>query len=423
MLKVEKLKSILNCNVCNKLLTQPIALPCGETVCYKHLSNMIEQDTLFSTIKCSLCEKDHVVPEEGFQTLKSIDKLLEIEVNKIDLGPKFNECNETIDYLKISETIDYLMNDIEEMKNDPENFIYSYFSELKKEVDIQRETLKLNIDSYYEEMIINIESSECESKKLAKKMNDISDRLQKYKEELNELIEEFDTFEINDAKYDSIHSKAESYKPKYEKMVVEIKNHLLGECSHEFVPIELNIKDLFGSYTIHSFNSSNILTKVSSKNLIQLCGFSFEQKWKLVYRATVNGFGAQEFHDKCDGVKNTLTIIKSTSGYVFGGYTNAAWSSNGSYSNDPGAFLFSLTNTYGFPRKIACSQPANAIYCHPNHGPRFGSGPDLIIQNQSNANNTSSHNLVSSYPTPSYPQLFNGGVAGFQTTDIEVFFN
>ena len=40
---------------------------------------------------------------------------------------------------------------------------------------------------------------------------------------------------------------------------------------------------------------------------------------KLIYRASRDGFGADEFHSKCDGKRDTLSIIQTTNGYVFGG--------------------------------------------------------------------------------------------------------
>ena len=47
-------------------------------------------------------------------------------------------------------------------------------------------------------------------------------------------------------------------------------------------------------------------------------------KWVLCYRATIHGWAASTFHNRCDGKPDTVTII--TNGpYVFGGYTDVAW--------------------------------------------------------------------------------------------------
>lgn len=67
-------------------------------------------------------------------------------------------------------------------------------------------------------------------------------------------------------------------------------------------------------------------------------------KFDLVYQASKDGFHSNEFHSHCDGIAHTLTVIKATSGNIFGGYTEQPWSSNGCYVDDKKAFIFSLVN-------------------------------------------------------------------------------
>jgi hypothetical protein len=54
---------------------------------------------------------------------------------------------------------------------------------------------------------------------------------------------------------------------------------------------------------------SNILTVDQQVELLKLCKFGFNTKFTLIYRATVDGFGANAFHSKCDDQGKTLTII------------------------------------------------------------------------------------------------------------------
>jgi hypothetical protein len=63
---------------------------------------------------------------------------------------------------------------------------------------------------------------------------------------------------------------------------------------------------------------------------------------KLIYRASRDGFAASSFHSKCDDISNTVTIIKTISKSVFVGFTSATWTSNGEWSYDENAFIFSL---------------------------------------------------------------------------------
>ena len=47
-------------------------------------------------------------------------------------------------------------------------------------------------------------------------------------------------------------------------------------------------------------------------------------QWVLCYRASTHGWAASTFHSRCDGKRDTVTIIK-VGQYVFGGYTDIPW--------------------------------------------------------------------------------------------------
>ena len=59
-------------------------------------------------------------------------------------------------------------------------------------------------------------------------------------------------------------------------------------------------------------------------------------RWVLCYRASTHGWAVSTFHSRCDGKRNTVTIIKNGE-YVFGGYTDIPW---GKYNNPCLRFLF-----------------------------------------------------------------------------------
>jgi hypothetical protein len=48
---------------------------------------------------------------------------------------------------------------------------------------------------------------------------------------------------------------------------------------------------------------------------------------QLLWRGTRDGFAATEFHRRCDGHSNTLTVVLTTRGFVLGGFTPLAWES------------------------------------------------------------------------------------------------
>ena len=154
--------------------------------------------------------------------------------------------------------------------------------------------------------------------------------------------------------------------------------------------------------------------------MTRLCGFDNLQKWQLVYRGTDHGFRALDFHEKCDGIDKTLTIIKSKNGYIFGGYTNKNWSLYRAYQYDKDSFLFSLINDKNHPILMKCLKPESAIYSSLSFGPTFGAGHCLCISNRSNLNSNSYHRLDYTYFCD-FHFLFNAGQRNFQTSEIEIY--
>ncbi len=49
-------------------------------------------------------------------------------------------------------------------------------------------------------------------------------------------------------------------------------------------------------------------------------------KWELLYRASEHEYSVESFHEYCDDKGPTLIVIKSSGGWIFGGYTTQSWS-------------------------------------------------------------------------------------------------
>ena len=151
--------------------------------------------------------------------------------------------------------------------------------------------------------------------------------------------------------------------------------------------------------------SSNEDSKIldSRLELNNLCDFDINQKWRLVYQASRDGFDADVFHSLCDQRKNNLTIIKSTNGNIFGGFSEMEWNSTNREYYDPNAFVFSLVNKENKPFKVKVSDKEYSIFCTGDEGPIFGSGHDIFIAANSNSNEDSFSNFGNSYNHPDYP--------------------
>ena len=89
MHKVEQIKNLFDCDICDKLLIDPIVLPCGNVVCKKHIE--------INNFICIKCQKEHVIPENGYKVNSRIQKLLDIRLNTLKRSTVFNDCNNQIE--------------------------------------------------------------------------------------------------------------------------------------------------------------------------------------------------------------------------------------------------------------------------------------------------------------------------------------
>jgi hypothetical protein len=161
--------------------------------------------------------------------------------------------------------------------------------------------------------------------------------------------------------------------------------------------------------------------------------------FNLLWRGSRDGFTAREFHRRCDGHPNTLTLILDTDSNVFGGFTPVEWESRvwnrmrGEMNNCKKAddsrrsFLFTLSNPYGVPpRKFTLRGKGRfyAIDCHSDFGPVCADC--LGVSNDCNANRDNITRIGTLYANRTYTNdttfenLFTGQ-ENFRVKEIEVF--
>jgi len=170
---------------------------------------------------------------------------------------------------------------------------------------------------------------------------------------------------------------------------------------------------------------SAIVSIAQEISFLALTGFE-NKTFSLLWRGSRDGFDVAAFHRLCDGQANTVTVIKNTNGFIFGGFTSIPWSSTGGYKADSTAFLFSLINPTNTPLTLKVKSPKNSVYHHSNYGPTFGDGCDMYVSSLSNTNIYSNMNL-NAYVFPNGKSGNEGGkfiVGGsdhyFQTAEMEV---
>jgi hypothetical protein len=146
----------------------------------------------------------------------------------------------------------------------------------------------------------------------------------------------------------------------------------------------------------------------------------------LLWRGSRDGFKATEFHRRCDGHANTLTVILDTKRNIFGGFTPVKWESKDGWNPDNSlkSFLFTLKNPHSIPARRFALNPEKkdwAIMCYSNHGPSFGY--DVGVSDNCSANTNNWIYLGNNYinDTGREARLVFTGSEHFQVKEIEVF--
>jgi hypothetical protein len=122
-----------------------------------------------------------------------------------------------------------------------------------------------------------------------------------------------------------------------------------------------------------------------------------------------------------------LTLIETTKGFIFGGFTPLVWDSSDRYKSDSSqkGFLFTLKNSRNSePRKFKLtSGSAYAIGCDSTYGPTFGYGCDICVADNCNANTSSYTHFGTAYvnDTGIDGKAVFTGESNFTVKEIEVF--
>jgi hypothetical protein len=426
-------KSQVTCSYCSKIYKDPIVLPCGDSICREHLS---DKDVLkVNRIKCKKCNKEYGVKNNEFKSNNELNQLLESQ-------SYFTE-EEIVLKQVLEESIQKFFEFYDEFaqkKTQLDKDTFDLFQELRFQVDEHRERLKEKIDDIVLAMIDRIKKHEEAYLKNLKENTLVFDYSKSLVDELAGVEETFRDPNLLIQSIKEMQEKQEESLKDIQLKLNEIKEvnyHL--KATNEFMPNsslfdQNETSTLFGSIKLEEYSNTNsfkgeiIKDEQQCLELINLCEFSPNDKWSLLYRATRDGFGSDVFHTRCDGHSNTLTILKAKeSKFVFGGFTTVSWDSSSDYKSDPNAFLFSLTNKDNTPLKMKVDpdEHESAIICHSRYGPTFGN--DICIANNANTTMNGYSNLGYSYKHPQYARgtneakTFLAGSNPIQLDEIEVY--
>jgi hypothetical protein len=118
--------------------------------------------------------------------------------------------------------------------------------------------------------------------------------------------------------------------------------------------------------------------------------------WILLYRASVSGYRAADFHRSCDGMRKCVVVVKADNGRIAAAYNEDCFTSvNASRSPNLNGFIASVADDGGCGEIFHRNDHALGVVNHLWNGPWFAS--DLCISENCHLGEYSSSSLGMSY--------------------------
>ena len=238
------IKEDITCSCCKRIFNDPVFLSCcGSNICQQHIDSIFANKETIEEPVCPLCNTE--IQNQTFQINRALKCLIEKrELHHLKLNPKF-ETTLTILKEKIKS--------MEQVENDPHNLIYESISELKRQVDLDREELKEKIDKQAAEIIQTLESFEIEFKNNTKtKVKEVFDddfkrslnnQLQEYEKTLNSIAKTREEREIK-------RLEVEETLKCLQLKLYQLESGLFSNKIINYQPFSKNADDVFGKLDV-----------------------------------------------------------------------------------------------------------------------------------------------------------------------------
>ena len=142
------IKSDLICPICKKIFKDPIFFPCHCTFCKKHADELVNQENNNTLIKCQVCNEEFALPKQGFKENTRLKTIIEKDAH-------LSEEEKSAKRALQSSPAEYerLLGEIATAEKEFESTRYEHFAEIRRNIDLRRENLKLSIDQIAEALI------------------------------------------------------------------------------------------------------------------------------------------------------------------------------------------------------------------------------------------------------------------------------
>ena len=252
-------------------------------------------------------------------------------------------------------------------------------------------TLILNEKEEKENEIISVINSVIESINFK---NDLNEKINFLKQNIDLMKNEYDSKILQlEAKNNFLENKFIENKVYFENIIQNLKkeiehlknssnkkneNKIIKEKENKINSNKINFNSLN-----YSLTSSITINPNNSKILLdEDFNFLFPNKnifKDLLFCSDLDGDNILTYHNKCDKIPNTLTIIKTKDNFIFGGFTtNFFESSPYIWKEDENSFIFSINLKKKFYPKDKKKAILSVFYM----GPSFGDGYDVYLHDK-----------------------------------------
>lgn len=249
---MDRLQLLIKCPKCNCILENPVLLPCGCSICKKHVnlddnkSTNLEENKLI----CFKCDVDHSIPDDGFPLNMSLVALLQTDLAHIDLGEIYKLAKASCGaYRDVIEKMNLLM-------KDPEYYIHDAINNFIKDIDLRKEELIFNISQTADKITNELKEIETYCRNTTKEMGfssskeyiEFNEQLQLSKKQLDEWQNYMEQLQINEHEWKKIHIESDKRIKELKEEMDKFKRHLLDEKiedietkKNDFFQINVNI--------------------------------------------------------------------------------------------------------------------------------------------------------------------------------------
>jgi len=244
------IKEQLTCKCCHEVYKNPISLNCcGDNICKQHVEELMSNNSS-NEFKCPLCNE-----ENGHQKLnvnKIIQKMVETKLHEFEIDSKYKE------------TLDKLTSEIQKLESilkDPENYIYEEVNEFKRQVDLDREKLKIQIDALADDIIQQLETYEGKFKSELKAnvvVNDYNGLVESSRAQLVEYEEFLSFFSAKKEEREEKNNQIEQVINTLQSKIKEAKNKIFSNLYINYKPISNGVENVFGKLIIKVRFSLNL---------------------------------------------------------------------------------------------------------------------------------------------------------------------